>query len=83
MGWMIVTLVPFGALAGLLTFHAVRNWVDRIQGEDPVPDLGDTVWLTVVAALMLILLVLWVVVGAARFREQRSAADGRPPSPIT
>lgn len=73
LGWMIVTLVPFGALAALLAFHAVTSWIARGQEEAPIPDLGDTVRLTVIAAAMLVMLVLWTTVGIARIREQRSA----------
>lgn len=72
-GWMIVTLVPFGAITGLLCFGAVSDWIARAQGAVPAPDFGDTVWLTIIAVMMLAMFVSWLVAGTILVREQRAA----------
>ncbi|WP_105565463.1 hypothetical protein [Microbacterium halophytorum] len=75
--WTIVTLVPLGAIAGLLAFGAIANWALRARGEVPAPDLGDTIWMTVLATLMRVTFVLSLVIGMVRVREDRAVERER------
>ncbi|MFK4731256.1 hypothetical protein ROT00_16325 [Agromyces mediolanus] len=65
--WMVVTLVPLGALATVFTVAAVSAWAD---GGPPPRELGEAVQFTVIAAISGLFFLITAIGGVVRVREQ-------------